>query len=49
MCVAVRYAVSREELERDPFKGIGKAVQIRNNAKKLSKNKSCEICLSPGK
>jgi len=35
MRVAVRYAVSREELERDPFKGIGKAVQIRNNVKKI--------------
>jgi site-specific recombinase XerC len=36
MSVAVRYAVSREELDRDPFKNIHEAPEVRKEKGILS-------------
>jgi integrase len=47
MRVAVRYAVSSEELDRDPFRGIGEAEETAREKSILSQEEVCRLIKTP--
>jgi len=47
MRVAVRYAVAREELDRDPFRNIGKAAETRREKGVLTPNEVAGLIAAP--